>query len=67
MNQAVLIATLACSALTVLTTIGAAVFVYARLTMRVDVNTEAIDELRTTTETHNGEIGVLYGHLRLTR
>jgi hypothetical protein len=67
MNQALLVATLVGTVLTILTTIGTSIFVYARLTMRVDVNTEAIDDLRATTETHNGEIGMLFGHARLTR
>jgi hypothetical protein len=44
-----------------------AVFVYGKLSERNKVHTEQIQKLETKTDKHDGELGVVYGTLRLKR
>jgi hypothetical protein len=44
-----------------------AVAVLARTTERTNANKERIEKVEKTVATHEGEIGVLFGHARLTR
>jgi hypothetical protein len=52
---------------TVLVQLAVAIFIYGKLTERVNTHTEDIKGLKSTTQKHEGEIGELYGHAGLRR
>jgi len=58
---------IACAAVALLTNLGSALAVYVRTGERTKTNTEAIAKLDTTVARHEGEIGMVFGRLHLTR
>jgi len=53
--------------ISILIQLAAAIFVYGRLAERNKVHTEQIQKLEDKTDKHDGELGVVYGTLRLKR
>jgi hypothetical protein len=47
--------------------LAVAAYVYGRLTERTKANSDSIEVLKTSDTKHEGEIGQLFGHLRITR
>lgn len=58
---------IACAVVALLTNLGSALAVYVRTGERTKTNTEAVEKIETVVDRHEGEIGLVYGHLRLTR
>lgn len=61
------IASLVIGVLSVGSNVAIGIFVYGRLTERNKVHTEQIKGLQDKTDKHDGELGVVYGTLRLKR